>query len=158
MLYTPGLLDLLPAPSVLRAIGATLTILLVILTIKWIFNIHTAPRRDKSRQIRKRSERRPQNPDTMTIPQVETSTDYQAATPEQRAALDELDPATELVHEDDFREHAASVARDVIGDERCNRWPYRNIDLEDATEDLRASYARIRIGRSTYYYSQGEAE
>ena len=43
----------------------------------------------------------------LTIPQVERSADYQAATPEQGAALDELDPATELVHEDDFRDHAA---------------------------------------------------
>ena len=89
---------------------------------------------------------------------MDTTTDYQAATPEQRAALDRLNPATELVREKDFGEHAISVARDMIGDERCSRWPYRNIDLEDATEDLRASCASIETGRSTYYYPRSDAD
>ena len=152
----PALLNLVrEAPGLWKETAIALVSLLWILIILWILasRILWGPRHD-----RKKNRTRRQNRKTMTIAEVETTTDYQAATPEQRAALDKLDPATELVRENDFGEHAISVARDMIGNERCNRWPYRNIDLEDATEDLRASYASIEIGQSTYYYPRSDAD
>ena len=146
----PAFLDLLrETPELWKATAIALVSLPWILIILWILasRILWGPKHG-----RKKNRTRRQNRKTMTIAEVETTTDYQAATPKQRAALDKLDHTTKLVHEKDFGEHAISVARDMIGNEHCNRWPYRNIDLEDATEDLRASYASIEIGRSTYYY------
>ena len=149
MPYAPLLQHLLPVPPAIWIPAAGALLILSLLAIRGILAVidDLGNRRRNRRRRRNRSD-----PKTMTIAHIETTADYQAATPEQRAALDRLDPATELVREDGFGEHAISVARDMIGDERCKQWPYRNIDLEDATENLRASYASIEIGRSTYYY------
>ena len=89
---------------------------------------------------------------TMTIAQVKVTSDYRAATAAERAALGRLDPATKLVHNAHFLGHAAAVARDIVGDERSKQWPYRHINLEEAAEDLRATYASIRIGPARYWY------
>ena len=152
----PALLDLLrEAPALWKETAIALAGVLLILVILLILASRILRR---PRHGGKKNRTRRQNRKTMTIAEVETTTDYQAATPEQRAALDRLDPATELIRENDFGEHAVSVARDMMGDERCKRWPYRNIDLEDATEDLRASYATIEIGPSTYHYPRSEAD
>ena len=154
MPYAPSLQHLLPVSPAIWVPAAGALLILRLLAIRGII---LAVMDDLGNRRRNRTGRRNRSdPKTMTIAHIETTADYQAATPEQRAALDRLDPATELVRKDGFGEHAISVTRDMIGDERCNRWPYRNIDLEDATEDLRASYASIEIGRSTYYYPRSE--
>ena len=90
---------------------------------------------------------------TMTIARVKATSDYRAATATERAALGRLDPATKLVHNAHFPGHAAAVARDIVGDERSKQWPYRHINLEEAAEDLRATYASIRIGPATYWHA-----
>ena len=92
---------------------------------------------------------------TMTIARVKVTSDYRAATTAERAALGRLDPATKLVENAHFLGHAAAVARDIVGDERSKQWPYRHINLEEAAEDLRATYASIRIGPATYWYAAG---
>ncbi len=102
--------------------------------------------------------RTPVDKRTITIAQVEASSDYHAATPAERAALGGLDPGAELVHEAEFARHSAAVARDTVGEDRCGKWPYRHINLEEAAEDLRSSRASIRIGESTYYYRRTEPD
>ncbi len=89
---------------------------------------------------------------TMTIAQVKADSDYLAADTRQRAGLGLLDPATELVHESRFQGHCAAVARGIVGEDRCRQWPYRHINLEEAAEDLRASYRPVRLGPATYWY------
>lgn len=90
---------------------------------------------------------------TMTIAQVKVTGDYRAATAAERAALGRLDPATKLVQNAHFLGHTAAMARDIVGDERSKQWPYRHINLEEAAEDLRATYASIRIGPARYWYA-----
>ncbi len=102
--------------------------------------------------------RTPVDKRTMTIAQVEASSDYHAATPAERAALGRLHPGAEPVHEAEFGQHSAAVARDTVGEDRCGKWPYRHINLEEAAEDLRSSRASIRIGKSTYYYRRTEPD
>ena len=102
--------------------------------------------------------RTPVDKRTMNIAQVEASSDYHAATLAERAAVGRLDPGTELVHEAEFGRHSAAVARDTVGEDRCGKWPYRHINLEEAAEDLRSSRASIRIGESTYYYRRTEPD
>jgi len=92
---------------------------------------------------------------TMTIAQVKATSDFRVATAAERAALDRPDPATKLVENAHFLGHTAAVARDIVGDERAKQWPYRHINLEEAAEDLRASYASIRLGPARYWYSAG---
>ena len=99
--------------------------------------------------------RTPSDTRTMTIGQIKASRDYGAATAAERAALGKLDPATKLVQNAHFLGHTAAVARDIVGDERSKQWPYRHINLEEAAEDLRASYASIRIGPTRYWYAAG---
>ena len=101
--------------------------------------------------------RTPVDKRTITIAQV-ASSDYHAATPAERAALGGLDPGAELVHEAEFARHSAAVARDTVGEDRCGKWPYRHINLEEAAEDLRSSRASILIGESTYYYRRTEPD
>lgn len=98
--------------------------------------------------------RRKDRPDTRTlsVKQLQATTDYHAATAGERAAVAMLHPSVQLVHENEFARHTAAVAREIVGD-RCATWPYRHIDLEEAAEDLRASYASIRIGPATYYHA-----
>ena len=90
---------------------------------------------------------------TMTIAQVKVTSDYRAATAAERAALGRLDPATKLVQNAHFLGHTAAVARDIVGNELSKQWPYRHINLEEAAEDLRATYASIRIGPARYWYA-----
>ena len=98
---------------------------------------------------------RPPDTRTMTIAQVKITSDYHAATAAERAALGGLDPATKLVQNAHFLGHTAAVARDMVGEERSKQWPYRHINLEEAAEDLRASYASIQIGPTRYWYAAG---
>jgi len=63
-----------------------------------------------------------------------------------------LQPSVKLVHENEFARHTPAVTRDIVGD-RCATWPYRQINLEEAAEDLRESYASIRVGPATYYHA-----
>lgn len=83
-----------------------------------------------------------------TNTQVRETSDYQSATAGERAAIRKLVPTTELVHEKRFKQHSACVARDIVGEERCAQWPDRHIN-EEAPEDLRTSYASIRLGPPT---------
>ena len=96
--------------------------------------------------------RTPPNRRTMTVARIKANGDYRAATPAERAALGKLDPATELVENAHFLGHTAAVAREIVGEDRSKEWPYRHINLEEAAEDLRASYASIRIGPTRYWY------
>ncbi|MDE2906068.1 MAG: hypothetical protein OXQ28_08280 [Acidobacteriota bacterium] len=89
---------------------------------------------------------------TVTIKQLKATTDYHAATAGERAAVAMLHPTAQLVREDEFEGHTAAVAREIVGD-KCAMWPYRHINLEEAAEDLRESYASIRIGPATYYHA-----
>ena len=96
---------------------------------------------------------RNKHPDTrtMTVAQVKATSDYGAATAAERAALDRLDRSTKLVQNAHFLGHTAAVARRIVGDELSKQWPYRHINLEEAAEDLRASYASLRLGPATYW-------
>ena len=90
---------------------------------------------------------------TVTIKQLQATTDYHAATGEERAAVAMLHPTVKLVRENEFAQHTAAIAREIVGEERCPKWPYRHINLEEAAEDLRESYASIRVGPATYYHA-----
>ena len=95
---------------------------------------------------------------TLTIPQVRKTADYAAASPQQRSALDALDPYPELVHKEAFRAHAAILVIEAIDQERCAKWPYRNVDIDNATDDLLASSRSIQIGTATYYHHAPAAD
>ena len=96
--------------------------------------------------------RTPPDKRTMTIVQVRQTTDHRAATANQRAVLEGLHPQTELVRDSEFARHAAALAREHVGEEHCKQWPWRHVNLEEATEDLRASYESIHLGPTTYYH------
>ena len=82
---------------------------------------------------------------TLSVKQLRATSDYAAATAEERAAVTMLHPTVKLVRENEFARHAATVAREIVGEEHCGEWPYRHINLDEAAEDLRESYTRIRI-------------
>lgn len=96
--------------------------------------------------------RTPPDSRTMTIAEVQRTGDYRAATADERAVLDRIDPAAELVRETDFEQHSAAVARDIVGEDRCPMWPYRHVNLEEAADDLRTSYRSINLGPATYWF------
>jgi hypothetical protein len=89
---------------------------------------------------------------TMTIAQVRRTDDYLAATAGERAALDRINPAAQLVRETDFDTHVAAVAREIVGEDRCAKWPYRHINLEEAVEDLRERCRSIRLRDATWWF------
>ena len=89
---------------------------------------------------------------TVTIKQLQATTDYQAASAGERTAVAMLHPTVQLIHENEFAQHTAAVAREIVGD-KCAIWPYRHINLDEAAEDLRESYASIRVGPATYYHA-----
>ncbi len=141
------LLHILSGDPVLWTAAATALLVFWILAIRGLLATLGSINRRIAAWRRTRSDKR-----TTTIAQIRTSSDYGAATTAERAALERLDPATELVHAARFQGHSAAVDREIVGHERCAQWPYRQIDLEEAAEYLRASCASIRIGGSTYYY------
>ena len=97
--------------------------------------------------------RTPPDTRTITVKQLQTTTDYHDATGEERAAVAMLHPTVKLVRENEFTQHTAAIAREIVGEERCPKWPYRHINLEEAADDLRESYASIRVGPATYYHA-----
>ena len=152
MPFTDGhaLLEIVPAEPVTWSAAAITLLFIALLAIRGLM----ATSRSLAARI---AVWRTTPPDTrtMTIAQVKATSDFRVATAAERAALDRLDPATKLVENAHFLGHTAAVARDIVGDERAKQWPYRHINLEEAAEDLRASYASIRLGPARYWYSAG---
>ena len=144
------LLEIVSAEPVTWSAGAVTLLFIALLAVRGLL----ATTRSLAARIRIwRST--PPDTRTMTIAEVKVTSDYRAATAAERAALGRLDPATKLVQNAHFLGHTAAVAREIVGDERSKQWPYRHINLEEAAEDLRASYASIRIGPARYWYAAG---
>ena len=94
---------ILPMPPTIMIPAAIALVIVWVLAIRGVLAIMDDLADHKHKRARRRNR---SDPKTMTIARVEATADYQAATPEQRAALDRLDPANEIVREDDFGEHA----------------------------------------------------
>lgn len=135
------------SPTTWFAIGLALAAILTVAVHGLLSTIRHARAQARARRTA------PPDTTTQSIDDVRKSNDYRAATAGERATLDALAPRTRLVHEKRFERHATALARETIGPERCSRWPYRNIDIEQATDDLRASCASIRLASRTYYYT-----
>lgn len=86
-------------------------------------------------------------------PQGDAGTRYDALKAlDDEIGLRYLNDEGPAVNESDFAEFAEELASDLglIQDDDLSRWPYNNIDWDDAAEDLKVDYREFEFDGTTY--------